>query len=290
MHRSGLTLTFAAAVLVAGCADVPHNNVLLFGTDTKVALDISSAATQGGAPQITLGYRRSEAVWMPLVANDRTCDNNGENCKITTAKETTGSGNAAVTKPVLLEGKRTVDDGNEEVVSSDSYSVFASFGAKFSGGASGTEAKASGGLAQLFATGIAAQKLAANPGVENALRINSPGAAEGEAKKAEADARLAATELELGKQRAAELDALAAKRRKVENAEATLILDRCGGPETNKTKWDNMLNAAVAPAVGLPAAGAFVLGALTTNDEAHNKLELNNHYRKPIFDKLSTLC
>ena len=37
MHRSGLTFAFAAAVLVAGCANAPHNNVLLFGTDTKVA-------------------------------------------------------------------------------------------------------------------------------------------------------------------------------------------------------------------------------------------------------------
>lgn len=75
-----------------------------------------------------------------------------------------------VTDASKLQG----EDGDTK----DSYSVFASFGAKFSGGVTGTEAKASGGLAQFFATGIAAQKLADNPGIETPSRstiLDRPG-------------------------------------------------------------------------------------------------------------------
>ena len=43
----------------------------------------------------------------------------------------------------------------------DSYSVLASFGAKFGGKSSGTTPEASVGIAQYFATGVAAQLLAA---------------------------------------------------------------------------------------------------------------------------------
>ena len=70
MRYSGIGLA-GLAILAAECLQQPNNNVLLFGTDTKVALDVSSSATSGGAPQITLGYRRAEAVWMPLVVNEQ---------------------------------------------------------------------------------------------------------------------------------------------------------------------------------------------------------------------------
>lgn len=184
----------ALAALAAGCVQQPHNNVLLFGTDTKVALDVSSSATSGGAPQLTLGYRRAEAVWMPLVANEQTCDANGD-CRTATASSD-GSN-----EPKVLEGLDFRTNGGR-----DSYSVFASFGAKFSGEATPGGAGAQGGLAQFFATGIAAQRLASNPGVETVLKVNNGDAADAEstatASEADAAAQTAASDAALGKERA----------------------------------------------------------------------------------------
>lgn len=194
--RRLIPLTLAAGV--AGCAQLPHNNVLLFGTDTKVALDVSSSATSGGAPQITLGYRRAEAVWMPLAVNDQDCPTTGEACRVKTATETRQTTtNETVTGPALYQGTTTTTtekDGTEvtTVVHQDSYSVFASFGAKFTSSATGTQAEASGGLAQFFATGVAAQKIAENPNLDEALKLNSPGVAKGEADAKAAEAAAAA--------------------------------------------------------------------------------------------------
>jgi len=133
-------------VVLAGCATPEHTNTLVFGTTTKFALDVSVTPT--GAPDFTLGYKRHEGVWMPLLANSKTgddsvpaeCDKEKSDC--------------------LFQGK---DENGKKV---DTYSVLASFGAKFGGGstvegdAAGANVQASGGLAQFFATGIAAQKLA----------------------------------------------------------------------------------------------------------------------------------
>jgi len=163
------------AIAFSGCATLPHNNVLLFGTDTKVALDISTSATSGGAPQITLGYRRAEATWMPLVVNKQSCDGSG--CSVETLEIESGKADT-----IKYQGKKTTtifEDGDRtkpksEVVVEDSYSVFASFGAKFSGEGNSTSVQGSGGLAQFFATGIAAQKLAENDGVEDVLKVSTP--------------------------------------------------------------------------------------------------------------------
>lgn len=182
------------AVLAGGCAQLPHNNVLLFGTDTKVALDVSSSATSGGAPQITLGYRRAEAVWMPLAVNDQDCEVTGESCRVTTARETRNIDSdpkQTVEGPVLYQSKKYVSGNLERV---DSYSVFASFGAKFTANAAATETSASGGLAQFFATGVAAQRLADNPTLVQALKVTPPETAkeEAEAQSDAADANAAA--------------------------------------------------------------------------------------------------
>lgn len=137
-----ITLVFA----LNGCASTPeHTNTLLFGTTTKFALDVSVNPT-GGTPDFTLGYKRHEGVWMPLLANQKTDD------KIKPATCTD------------CKFKGTDKSGEKE----DTYSVLASFGAKFSGGAETSSSgkipnattSARGGLAQFFATGIAAQKLA----------------------------------------------------------------------------------------------------------------------------------
>lgn len=60
-------LTFCA--LLSACTNIPHNDVVIFATSTKVALDVSPSATSGGVPSFTLGYKRDEGVWMPLVMN-----------------------------------------------------------------------------------------------------------------------------------------------------------------------------------------------------------------------------
>ncbi len=124
--------------LVSGCATPKHSNTLIFGTNTKFALDVSSDPS--GSPSVTFGYKRQEAVWMPLLANK---DNNG-----TPADCSNGNGNC------MFKG---VSDG-------DTYSVLASFGAKFSGKGDTSGATAEGGLAQYFATGWAARTLAKEGG------------------------------------------------------------------------------------------------------------------------------
>ena len=206
MRYSGIGLV-SLAILAAGCVQQPHNNVLLFGTDTKVALDVSSSATSGGAPQITLGYRRAEAVWMPLVVNDYTCTGTQSGqCTAQTAYETTSSAGVVTNrKPAEYTGSTTTTttsaDGktNKVVEERDAYSVFASFGAKFAGEATPTGSEASGGLAQFFATGVAAQRLAQAPSVSSILKVanvDESKAIEAEANARAAEANLTAAELQ----------------------------------------------------------------------------------------------
>lgn len=123
--------------LVSGCATPRHTNTLIFGTNTKFALDVS--ADPSGSPSITVGYKRQEAVWMPLLANQN-IQGTPADCK---------------TESCLFRGTIGKDG--------DTYSVLASFGAKFSGETAGGP-RAAGGLAQYFATGLAARILAKEGG------------------------------------------------------------------------------------------------------------------------------
>lgn len=135
MHYSRLTqITLLAAipVFVGGCANMPHNDVLIFGTNTKVAFDVSADPANAGSPNFTLGYKRQEIALVPLRANGTLVTENG-------------------TIGITEEGRKYIgiDDKRQ-----DTYSVFASFGANF---AAGTKNEAA--LSQFFATGIAAQHL-----------------------------------------------------------------------------------------------------------------------------------
>ena len=56
-------------LITLGCATPKHTNTLIFGTSTRVAFDVSQDPT--GAVGVTLGYKRQEAVWMPLQANEK---------------------------------------------------------------------------------------------------------------------------------------------------------------------------------------------------------------------------
>jgi hypothetical protein len=132
-------LVLSVVIIISGCRTPHHTNTLIFGTNTKFAIDIEADPT--GNPNLTVGYKRQEAVWMPLLANK---DNNG------TPRED---------NELLFQGTQGTQDH-------DTYSVLASFGATFSGGSSmgietqGAKVSTEGGLAQFFATGLAARKLA----------------------------------------------------------------------------------------------------------------------------------
>jgi len=135
---------FLALPLVAtSCANNPHNDVLIFGTNTKVAFDVSSDPANAGTPSFTLGYKRQEVAWVPLKANGTLVQDDG------TTDDTVGEKYIGV-------------DGDKK----DTYSVFASFGGEFG---AGTQNKAA--LSQFFATGIAAQHLGASKAAAKMISV-----------------------------------------------------------------------------------------------------------------------
>lgn len=138
--------------LVSGCATPKHSNTLIFGTNTKFALDVS--ADPSGSPSITVGYKRQEAVWMPLLAN--------QGVVLANQQDVVGIPAECKEENCLFIGTVCKD---KECKDRDTYSVLASFGAKFSGEATGGP-KATGGLAQYFATGLAARILAKEGGAK----------------------------------------------------------------------------------------------------------------------------
>jgi hypothetical protein len=146
-----LTGLMIASVLIA-CATPRHTNTLIFATSTRVALDVSQDPT--GAVGVTLGYKRYEGVWMPLLANQAAsgtealvpAECTGDKCRFV---GTTGDKGGAA--------------GPE---AEDTYSVLATFSGRAAGGAGGTAptAEANAALAQYFATGLAARMLAEKGG------------------------------------------------------------------------------------------------------------------------------
>lgn len=137
------------ALSVGGCVQATrHSNTMVFGTNTVFGIEAGQSANS--VPSVTVGYKRQEAVIMPLVANTEDDGTYQKPCELSDLPDYL----LREIHPCLLVSRH----GD----SIDTYSVLASFGAKFSG--SGTNATASGGLAQFFATGIAAQALALNGG------------------------------------------------------------------------------------------------------------------------------
>jgi len=173
-------LALGGALLLGGCESmIKHNDVLIFGTTTNFGIDVSSAGGTTGSPtpSITIGYKRSEAVWMPLVANAAEAG--------ATWKPNVCPSGAAPCVP--FDELKYVGHGEKKAGSEDSegdaYSVLASFGAK--GGATASSAPSANlGLAQFFATGVAAQRLASNAAVSQVLSIQDPAAAAAGAKAA----------------------------------------------------------------------------------------------------------
>ena len=136
-------LCLPGASILGGCDTPRHSNTLIFGTTTKVAIDASQEPT--GALGVTIGYKRNEAVWMPLIANESEAGKTvpakcgGDDCRKFEGRAGTGGGAAAAG-------------------AQDTYSVLATFSGNMSATAQNPEAK--GSLAQYFATGLAARLLA----------------------------------------------------------------------------------------------------------------------------------
>ena len=151
MYRRYGFILIASSLLASGCTQtVRHTNTLLFATNSQIALSAGTNATT--QPEIALGYKRQEVVIMPLVANYVPSSNKPKEyvpC---------GSPSGPPENNCFIVGKNGTSGAQ------DSYSVLASFGAKFGGKSSGTTPEASVGIAQYFATGVAAQLLAATGG------------------------------------------------------------------------------------------------------------------------------
>ena len=138
--------------LLNGCYTPKHSNVLIFATNTKFALDVSYDSKMQ-QPNVTVGYTRQEGVWMPLLAN------RGKDGLAPATPNCCATSNSAARADDMYVGN--------EGTNLDTYSVLATFGAKFSGGGSLTNgSQASGGLAQFFATGLAARELAKRGGAD----------------------------------------------------------------------------------------------------------------------------
>lgn len=149
IHRGALT---ASALLLAACSTPKHTNTLIFGTSTRVALDVSQDPT--GPMSVTLGYKRYEAVWMPLLANVAGIDQTNlvpSNCNDDKCRS--------------FVGTTGTDGGAAGAGSRDTYSVLATFGGDTTGSVEAS--RGVGGkavLKQVFATGIAARLLAQSGG------------------------------------------------------------------------------------------------------------------------------
>jgi hypothetical protein len=149
----------ALALTLSGCAFTPHNNVMIFATSTKTALDVSQEPT--GTLSATIGYKRLEAVWMPLLAN-QTAPGDQKAGSVTPAPCPDPTDKGGNKRCPLFQG----NEGDNY----DTYSVLGTFSGQASGVAGGATpgVEARGQIAQFFATGLAARALA-SPGGNAAL-------------------------------------------------------------------------------------------------------------------------
>lgn len=154
MHYRNASVA-ALALILSACSTPQHTNLLIFGTNTVVGLKVGADATS--TPAIQVGYARQELVLMPLLANTAATNTNGDlflhPCP---AEKATPPGNPPTLAELSINCK-FVGAGKD---AQDSYSVLASFGAKFDAKKVGQDVEAGGAIAQYFATGLAARELA----------------------------------------------------------------------------------------------------------------------------------
>lgn len=147
-----LGATTIAAAALSGCATPKHTNLLIFGTNTQMGVKVGVDSTQ--IPTIQVGYNRQELVMMPLLANSGGSGSNLQPCPAE-------KGTPPQTPPQLSVNCKFIGSTGSSAAlqDQDSYSVLASFGTKYDV-STGTTTKVGGGIAQYFATGLAARELA----------------------------------------------------------------------------------------------------------------------------------
>jgi hypothetical protein len=122
------------SAVLCSCTTPKHTDLLVFGTNTQFGIDVGTNASS--TTSLTIGFKRQEAVLMPLLAN--------------------GQDSLYVPKSATaIDPKYLGQDST--TAKSDTYSVLAVFGAS---GSADTTATAKVGIAQYFATGLAARTLA----------------------------------------------------------------------------------------------------------------------------------
>ncbi|MEK9660513.1 MAG: hypothetical protein VW644_02055 [Alphaproteobacteria bacterium] len=169
--KTFLILCLAMVGMLAGCGTA-GNQVLVFASDTKVALDVSADPT--GQPSFTLGFKRREAVWLPLASGrpqTHQCSINAGQLACVPTDDPTLATHECVPAEQASQANTTIggkhmlclpggaaskfvarNGANQE----DAYSVMASFG---------LESNSSGAkIAQYLATGHAARALATSGG------------------------------------------------------------------------------------------------------------------------------
>lgn len=173
-------------LLAGGCVQMTrHSNMMIFGTNTVVGVRAGTNATS--VPEVAIGFTRQEAVILPLVANVGSTTGEGgtttqtvtdaKGVKTETVTATGGRLNRLdpcdMTKPIPTPptGSDTrpyrVNPCSLVAVNGDaqdSYSVLASFGGHFDASSETGSTTGKAGVAQYFATGMAAQLLALNGG------------------------------------------------------------------------------------------------------------------------------
>ncbi|WP_308911302.1 hypothetical protein [Pseudokordiimonas caeni] len=169
----------ALAFVLTGCAQMSrHSNMLVFGTNTTVGVNVGKDATQ--TPTIQIGFNRQEAALVPLLANTEV----GNRDKLDPCDPVPNANDCHFRADNSVEG--------ENRKNRDSYSVLASFGATAGAESNGAEVT----VAQYFATGVAAQLLAESGGA-NVVQAGGNSGEIAKAAAATADKRRAAIEKEM---------------------------------------------------------------------------------------------
>jgi hypothetical protein len=239
-----------ACLTLAACTSTPqHSNTLIFGTSTRLAIDVSQEPT--GALGATIGYKRHEAVWMPLLANE-TVQSGGT--PPTPARCSTDPCRKFV-------GEAGSQGGAAGRGARDTYSVLATFTGDMSGSAQGAQAKA--GVAQYFATGLAARLLAQYGG---AAAVGSAASApSGEAIRA----------AQVVKAHVQKVDTIGARLSRTDGSVNATLVTRLFGLE---------------PAKNLPKADREQIAQMTRRSELQDYLEdAPEDVAQKIFDTLDSL-
>ena len=265
-QRHGRLARLAAVGAVALTGACAHNDVLVFGTSTTIGLNVETASANGAAPSIVLGYEREEAVWMPLVVNGR------ESVPLCGAPQEPPANRRCSEGSVPVEQalyRSEVEQAGQ--VTRDAYSVFASLGARFNGGANAQDgATAGGGLAQFFATGNAALNISANEALMTALKIESPAGAQAQAEAVAAAAgNGTATSIQgalTPAERAASAEAGVA-RRNIHLRKVDLVM-LCVSKADGTLRWGELVDALNGYAADQKAG----LKQLTTRDQIRTRL------------------